>query len=128
MAYLFFHLDRPTFYAWFFLTVFGCVSSLLNIICVVKRPQCILIHPSGVRLRSDGWRETWLTLFWSDVRYFDLGDRQSFVSFSENGKARSVELPFKELTIEDQAQVLEEIKRYWPDADAPWQDQLAARS
>lgn len=68
------------------------------------------------------------TLFWSEIRYFDLKDGQSFVSFLEEGKTHSLALPLSMLTEEDRARALDEIKRYWPDADMPWQDQLAARA
>ena len=125
--YFFLQSDRTTAISQITAMVLG-MFSLQDIIRVGKRPQCILVHPSGVRFRSGVWRDVLKTLFWSEIRYFDLKDGQSFVSFLEEGKTHSLALPLSMLTEEDRARALDEIKRYWPDADMPWQDQLAARA
>lgn len=127
LLYIFLQSSRTTPLSQITAMVLGMIS-LLDIIRVVKRPQCILVHPSGLGFGPNGTGAASVSLFWSEVRYFDLGDRQSFVSFWKNAKAQSVELPINELTAEDRTRALEEIKRYWPDADMPWQDQLAARA
>ncbi len=70
---------------------------------------------------------------WSDIRCFEIAAQpgrkgsQSFVTFATpSGQAKSP-LKLQDLTLDRSETAIEVIKGYWPDAQDPWQDQMARR-
>ncbi len=72
-------------------------------------------------------------LSWTEVRYFDLQRVMldgivGFVEFGTDAQRNSRTLPFGMLDRKAQRRALAVIKAYWPDAETPPNQQIAARA
>ncbi|WP_299934328.1 hypothetical protein [uncultured Pelagimonas sp.] len=87
-----------------------------------------------LRIDADGWSMNGeLVVPWDQLRSIELRRAKrrligSYVNYStQDGGRTSAVLTFGALPTEQAERCLSAIKHYVPDADAPWQDQLARR-
>ncbi|WP_121634577.1 hypothetical protein [Tropicibacter alexandrii] len=97
--------------------------------------RSIYFGPEGMVWPSQdfGDRGADTRLGWTEVRYFDLQRGMldgivGFVEFGTDAQRNSRTLPFGMLDGKAQRRALAVIKAYWPDAETPPNQQIAARA